>query len=75
MIYYDYHCAACGTDFERAVPYEYRDMATCECGAIAQRLLSAPRVKNPAQGGADRFTAEALGIPVNELPSGLKTKN
>lgn len=75
---YDYACPACGSRTERQRPVEIRDGALgCdECGASMTRLLAAPLGRiagKPVQGGgADRFTADMLGIPLKELPAGLR---
>jgi hypothetical protein len=43
-----------------------------------ERLLAAPLFKIGGKvtpgGGPDKFTADMLGIPLKELPSGLKTE-
>lgn len=43
-----------------------------------QRMVSAPLFKFAGRvtpgGGPDRLTADMLGIPLKELPDGLKTK-
>lgn len=44
MILYDFHCATCGHEFE-ALVRAGEDTAECpECGANADRQMSAPRV-------------------------------
>jgi len=41
MPLYEYHCQACGNTFEKLLPIEGRDLASCEkCGAKADRLVS-----------------------------------
>lgn len=78
MPLYDYACV-CGWTGERAVPVDERDEQHCSvCDQPAQRQLGAPRFRFSGQvtpgGGPDRFTADMLGIPLKELPEGLKTK-
>lgn len=76
---YDYQCSACGHICDRIRRIENRDKwAACDMcdGIMARVILSAPlgRVAGrPVQGGgADRFTADMLGIPLKELPAGLR---
>lgn len=74
---YEYRCT-CGWRGERIVPIAERDNQFCpNCLRRPERLLAAPMGKMAGQtakgGGADRFTADMLGIPVKELPSGLRT--
>lgn len=76
---YDYKCDACALEFERAVPVDERDGQPChKCGRLARRMLSAPLFRFKGRvtpgGGPDRFTADMLGIPLKELPEGLRTK-
>lgn len=76
MPLYDYSCA-CGWAGEANVPIQGRDQALCpECGHRLDRLLSAPMGRIAGRvvqgGGPDRFTADVLGIPLKELPDGLK---
>lgn len=77
MPLYDYVCVACEWGGERNVRIADRDKQACVCGKRLHRMTAAPygRVAGrPVQGGgADRFTADMLGIPLKELPSGLKT--
>lgn len=43
MSVYEYHCEDCGAQFERRLPMsEYKTPQPCECGALAQRVLSLP---------------------------------
>lgn len=75
---YDYACPACGHTVERQRPVEIRDGALgCdECGAFMERQVAAPMGRIAGRvvqgGGPDRFTADALGIPLKELPAGLR---
>lgn len=76
MPLYDFECA-CGWRGELQVPISERDRMACpRCQAHLTRKLSAPLGRMagvPVQGGgADRFTADCLGIPLKELPEGLK---
>lgn len=49
MPLYAYNCPACGTSFERIRPIKAATIpAFCECGAEAERVLTAPNV--PASG-------------------------
>lgn len=77
---YDYTCRTCTRHEERVVPIVERDAQNCRtCGDPLQRILvRAPIGRIAGQitpgGGPDRFTADMLGIPLKELPEGLKTK-
>lgn len=78
MITYDYDCPQCGKQPPRIVHYAQRDEQDCVvCGLRLRRQLSAPmgRIAGriPQGGGPDRFTADTLGIPLQELPEGLKS--
>jgi hypothetical protein len=60
------------------VPMDQRDAQICpNCRRRPERQLAAPMGKMAGQvargGGADRFTADMLGVPMKELPEGLKT--
>lgn len=77
MITYDYRCQQCNTLVERYVHFNERDNQSCSaCGLAMIRQMSAPmgRIAGriPQGGGPDRFTADTLGIPLKELPLGLK---
>jgi len=81
MPLYDLMCIECGHQEERQVPLaEYNGVQRCEdCGGpMVRQILTAPlsRMAGVAAqgGGPDRFTADMLGIPLKELPDGLKTK-
>jgi hypothetical protein len=74
---YDFECPQCGKE-ERTVTYEMRLEQTCRvCGLSMQCLMPAPMGRMagriPQGGGPDRFTADVLGIPLKELPEGLKS--
>lgn len=78
MPIYDFYCPGCGYSGEHNVPMQGRDQAKCpNCANRLDRLLAAPLGKIAGQvvqgGGPDRFTADMLGIPLKELPEGLKT--
>lgn len=82
MPLYDYECG-CGWSGEMQVPISERDRMICpRCkGQFFHKMtrkLAAPMGRMAGQvvqgGGPDRLTADALGIPLKELPSGLKTK-
>lgn len=77
MPLYDYRCT-CGWQGELQLPIDERDRAVCpNCLRTPERQLAAPMGKMAGVtlkgGGADRFTAEMLGIPVKDLPPGLRT--
>ena len=75
---YDFYCPHCGWSSEQIVPIRDRDNMLCpSCISLLQRRLAAPLGKIAGTvtpgGGPDRFTADMLGIPPKELPSGLRT--
>lgn len=73
---YAFVCQECGWAGDMQIAVQYRDNATCpQCFGAPRRLVSAPLVKqkNPKGGGPDRLTADMLGIPLKELPPGLRT--
>jgi len=79
MKVYEYKCSYCDEREERFVIDDLRDRQNCyACGLPTRRLPAAPmgRVAGRAVdgGGPDRFTADALGMKVADLPSGLRTK-
>lgn len=80
MPIYDYRCTACRTMDERMRQITERDEpAACpNCGSRMERQLTSPlfRFKGVVTkgGGPDKFTADMLGIPLHDLPDGLKTK-
>lgn len=76
---YTYFCT-CGTTVDVVRTMAKRDdVYNCgACGQPAQRkTLYALRAKFPGRvlqgGGPDRLTADVLGIPLKELPQGLRT--
>lgn len=76
---YDYHCPKCGAYLSRHVSIEARRSQRCFiCDSPLDLLIRAVPVKVVGKavegGGPDRFTADALGIPLKELPAGLRTK-
>lgn len=78
---YEFICPQCGLETEIVMPISERTGPhTCErCGGPLTREI---RTATPAQfkgrvvqgGGPDRFTADMLGIPLKDLPSGLRTQ-
>ena len=80
MPLYEYICYGCDRLLERIVPVEERDAQWCDgCDDRLRRVLSVPaqaqfRGRVVQGGGPDRFTADALGVPLKDLPEGLKTK-
>lgn len=80
MPLYDYLCPECAWQEERRVPLsQFNDAQACgKCGAPMQRQISAVYGKMAGQivkgGGPDRFTADAMGIPLKELPPYLKAE-
>lgn len=78
MPVYDYTCTGCYGKSERIVPTELRDTQNCaNCGCSLHREVSAASFKFAGVaakgGGPDRFTADMLGVPLKELPDGLKS--
>lgn len=75
---YDYHCRFCMRTEERVVPIVERHAQNCTvCGDPMTLVLVRPPLGKIAGqavqgGGPDRFTADALGIPLRDLPPGLK---
>lgn len=77
---YDYYCKFCNRTEERVVGLSDLDKAQgCRvCGDPVERVITRAPVSRFAGratkgGGQDRFVADMLGIPLKELPSGLKT--
>ena len=79
MPVYGYICL-CGANADMVRRVNERDMLPrcVNCNREMQRELSAPLFRFAGRivegGGPDRFTADVLGIPLKELPEGLKTK-
>lgn len=77
---YDYQCRHCMRVEERVVPMVERHVQNCTvCGDPMTLVLTrAPLGRIAGQvvqgGGPDRFTADMLGLPLKDLPEGLKTK-
>ncbi len=76
---YDLKCGCCLRRYSRNVPIDERHNQRCShCDQPLALQMSAPlfRFKGvPTKGGGpDKFTADMLGIPLKELPSGLRTK-
>ena len=77
---YDYQCRHCMRVEERVVPIAERHAQNCGvCGDPMTLVLErAPLSKFTGRvtpgGGPDRFTADVMGIPLKELPSGLRTR-
>ena len=74
---YEYRCANCGGTFEFVVPIAERGGQKCpRCETPLDRLLAAPLFKFAGRvtpgGGPDRFTADMIGVPLKDLPSGLR---
>jgi putative FmdB family regulatory protein len=75
---YDYSCQVCQRTQESFIRLADLDQpVSCVCGAVMHRMVSAPLFKFAGRvtpgGGPDRFTADMLGIPLKELPEGLKS--
>jgi putative FmdB family regulatory protein len=77
---YDFICPHCGWQSEKNVPIMARATQRCpQCSStLTQQILKAPLGKMKGAvvqgGGPDRFTADVLGIPLKDLPEGLRTK-
>lgn len=80
MPIYDFLCDACAWKEERRVPLAaFNEAQYCsKCGAPTTRQISAVYGKIAGTvlqgGGPDRFTADVLGLRLDELPSGLRTE-
>lgn len=77
MPFYTYDCE-CGAQSERLLAIGDRDNQVCSgCLGIMTRRVAAPLFRFAGRvtpgGGPDKFTADMLGIPLKELPSGLRT--
>ena len=75
---YTYICPHCGHGPEdRCVAMASRAAQHCpKCHCRMGSRIRAPAVRTapPKDGGPDRFTADALGLPLKDLPPGLRTK-
>lgn len=74
---YEYRCAACYVQYEEARKLaDYKNGRCRKCGGPLELVMPAVPTKIAGRvlqgGGPDRFTADALGIPLKELPEGLK---
>ncbi len=75
---YGYVCT-CGVEIDAVRPVDQRDdLPQCPgCQQEMRRSLAAPLFRFAGRvtpgGGPDKFTADALGVPLAELPDGLKT--
>jgi putative FmdB family regulatory protein len=74
---YSYRCT-CGWHGDLVQSVELRDQAHCpNCTRPPERQVSSPLFRFAGRvtpgGGPDRFTADMLGIPLKELPEGLKS--
>jgi putative FmdB family regulatory protein len=78
MPVYDYKCWNCEKLHERVTAMSERDLQQCDCGVHMTRLLGAPLFRFKGRvtpgGGPDKFTADMLGMRLDELPSGLRTE-
>jgi len=79
MPIYQFKCTRCGWGGDRLSAIADRDVQHCpRCDLILEREVTPPA---PAQfrgrivqgGGPDRFTADVLGVPLKDLPAGLRT--
>ena len=48
MPMYDFHCTACGYEFEDVIPPDASCPACPQCGGVTERLVSAPNLKHGA---------------------------
>jgi hypothetical protein len=79
MPLYDAWCRNCGWEGEIQVSIFHRDTTMCgRCNHILRRKMAAPLGRIAGQavqgGGPDRFTADALGIPLHDLPDSLRAE-
>lgn len=75
---YEYRCPNCGKEHVMVVRIDERGGQTCDCGTLLERVhFTAPTFKFAGRvtpgGGPDRFTADMLGVPLKDLPAGLRT--
>lgn len=79
MPVYEYRCKCGSRDLIRRINDRDAPLLCTTCGERLERQVAAPmgRIAGrvPQGGGMDRFTADMLGIPLKELPSGLKGMN
>lgn len=76
---YLFICSSCGWQGDINVKVADRDSQRCECcNHVMARVVAAPLFKFMGRvtpgGGPDKFTADMLGIPLKDLPEGLRTK-
>ena len=76
---YLFECGKCWRIEERLLPIDQRDgPQICQCGDQMRRSATAAAVRIPGSphnkiNYADQFTADMLGVPAKELPSGIRT--
>lgn len=79
MPVYGYACI-CGLkqDLIRSIGERDEPVRCVGCDQEMQRQLDAPLFRFAGRvtpgGGMDRFTADMIGVPLKDLPEGLKTK-
>lgn len=76
---YQFFCRPCGIETTFVARIDARNEQKCvHCGSVLERGLAAPLFKFAGRvtkgGGPDRFTADALGIPLKDLPEGLRAE-
>jgi putative FmdB family regulatory protein len=75
---YGFKCSVCEFEEDRVLRIDDRnEQQFCsKCDQVTDRQVSSALFKFKGQvtpgGGPDRFTADQLGIPLKELPSGLR---
>jgi len=81
MARYDFYCTDCGAGETRIVKIAHRDQQRCECSSIMKRHITTVYGRvfgradgKPRPGGADQFTADAMGLHIGDLPPHLKEK-
>ena len=81
MARYDYFCVGCGVETTKLSPIADRDKQVCDCSSPLTRVMAAPVGRvigradgKPRPGGADQFTADAMGLNLKDLPTHLKEK-
>ena len=77
MPIYPYVCT-CGWSGDLVATVDLRDQAHCpNCARPPERQVSAPSFRFAGRttpgGGADRFTADMLGVKPGDLPEALRT--